>query len=195
MHFEPGSLYHIYNRGNNQQFIYHNRENYLYFLNKVHQYITPRCSILAWCLMPNHFHFLVHTDERSCTPVPKILIPSQHLTEGIRLLLSSYSKGINNQQQTTGNVFQQKTKAKCINEGENQYDIIAFHYIHQNPKRAGLVIKMEEYEFSSFPDYLKMRNGALCNKKLAYKLLELNDATLYTDSYQMLEGNIIDKIF
>lgn len=195
MHFEPGNLYHIYNRGNNQQIIYHNRENYLHFLNKVHKYIRPRCDVLAWCLMPTHFHFLVHTDERSWTQVSKTVIPTQQLTEGIRLLLSSYSKGINKQQHTTGNIFQQKTKAKCLNEGGNNYDIIAFHYIHQNPWKAGLVQKIEDYEFSSFPDYIKMRNGALCNKILAYKLLDLNDATLYEESYKMLEANIIQKIF
>lgn len=195
MHFEPENLYHIYNRGNNQQTIFHSRENYLYFLNKVHKYISPRCAILAWCLMPNHFHFLVHTDEDSCMPLAKAVIQTQHLTEGIRLLLSSYSKGINKQRQKTGNLFQQKTKAKCIDDDEKNYDITAFHYIHQNSIRAGLVQKIEEYEFSSFPDYIKIRNGSLCNKVLAYKLLDLNDATLYAESYQMLEANLIDKIF
>ena len=55
--------------------------------------------------------------------------------------------------------------------------------------------KIEEYEFSSFPDYIKIRNGSLCNKVLAYKLLDLNDATLYAESYQMLDANLIDKIF
>jgi len=75
------------------------------------------------------------------------------------------------------------------------YDITAFHYIHQNSIRAGLVQKIEEYEFSSFPDYIKIRNGSLCNKVLAYKLLDLNDATLYAESYQLLDANLIDKIF
>ncbi len=195
MHFEPGNLYHIYNRGNNRQEIYNNRENYLYFVAKMQKYLKPRCSLLAWCLMPNHFHFLVHADAHSCTAVPKSLIPSQHLTEGIRLLLSSFSKGINKQQHKTGNVFQQKTKAKCISDGKGVYDIIAFHYIHQNPLRAALVQKIEQYEFSSFPDYIMLRNGTLCNKRLAYKLLDLRDVTFYADSYKMLDTENISKIF
>ncbi|HZH94548.1 MAG TPA: hypothetical protein VEY06_01635 [Flavisolibacter sp.] len=141
--------------------------------------------------MPTHFHFLVYTDERSCNPVTKALIATQHLTEGIRLLLSSFSKGINKQEQTTGNVFQQKTKAKCV----AGYDHIAFHYIHQNAFTAGLVQQMEKYEFSSFPDYVNMRNGTLCDKALAFKLLELKEDTFYSDSYKMLEAGSIGKIF
>ncbi len=111
------------------------------------------------------------------------------------VVIKSYSKGINKQRQKTGNLFQQKTKAQCIDDDEKNYDIPAFHYIHQNSIRAGLVQKIEEYELSSFPDYIKTRNGSLCNKVLAYKLLNLNDATLYAKSYQMLDANFIGKIF
>ncbi len=48
------------------------------------------------------------------------------------VVIKSYSKGINKQRQKTGNLFQQKTKAKCIDDDEKNYDIAAFHYIHQN---------------------------------------------------------------
>ena len=63
MIIEPNHIYHIYNQGNNRQKIFFNRENYLYFLKKVKQHILPYADILAWCLMPNHFHLLVAVRE------------------------------------------------------------------------------------------------------------------------------------
>ncbi|MBE9488697.1 MAG: transposase [Bacteroidetes bacterium] len=59
MQLEKGYLYHIYNQGNNQREIFFKRENYLFFLKKIETYILPYTDILAWCLMPNHFHLMV----------------------------------------------------------------------------------------------------------------------------------------
>lgn len=63
-HFASENIYHIYNRGNDKQLIFFNRDNYLYFLKKLRKYIFPHCEILDYCLMPNHFHLLVYADER-----------------------------------------------------------------------------------------------------------------------------------
>ena len=121
MNFQPETIYHIYNRGNQQQTIFFNRENYIYFLEKFRKYIVPYCDVMCWCLMPNHFHFPVHANEQSVQEIPKGNIPVQRLTEGIRLLLSSYMKGIQKQQDFKGNLFQQKTKAKAVSEKHLDY--------------------------------------------------------------------------
>lgn len=63
MKFEKGYIYHIYNQGNNRQKIFFNRENYLFFLKKIKTHITPYADIMAWCLMPNHFHLMVLVNE------------------------------------------------------------------------------------------------------------------------------------
>ncbi len=63
MHFENGYIYHIYNQGNNSHKIFFNNENYLYFLRKIKIYIVSHADILAWCLMPNHFHMMVLVNE------------------------------------------------------------------------------------------------------------------------------------
>ncbi len=159
MHFVSNEIYHIYNRGNQKQEIFKSRENYLNFLEKVKTNIASRCEILAWCLMPNHFHILVSTTEISCDTLAKAVIPIQYLSEGIRLLLSSYTKGFNRANELTGNLFQQKTKAKMVSNKTENYSRTAFHYIHQNPMTADLVKKMEDWEFSSFRDYIGTRNG------------------------------------
>jgi REP element-mobilizing transposase RayT len=56
----PGNYYHIYNRGNNGEPLFFEEENYIYFLKLYDKYISPIAETYAWCLMKNHFHFLVY---------------------------------------------------------------------------------------------------------------------------------------
>ena len=186
MEFFKNELYHIYNRGNNRQKIFFKPENYVFFLKKVRTYILPYADILAYSLMPNHFHFLIHSDERT---IATKTIRDQNkniLSEGIRILLSSYTQAINKQNKSSGSLFQQNTKAQPIVKGSINYDLTVFHYIHQNAYRAKLVAKMEDWEYSSFADYCGKRNGTLCNKELAMKLLGLKMRTFYEDSFKQL---------
>lgn len=64
------------------------------------------------------------------------------------------------------------TKARILNEAENDYLPEYVMYIHQNPTIAGLVVKIEDWEYSSYP----VREGPLINKKLAFEMLNM-DAT------------------
>lgn len=189
---EPG-VYHIYNRGNNRQTIFFNHENYFYFLKKCHTYLSPYSDILAWCLMPNHFHFLMHLTEKSLTPVKSGGINMPAITNGFRLLQSTYAKGINKQQKRSGNLFQQKTKSKLVS-GEEDYSIIAFHYIHQNPVMAKLVNRAEEWAYSSYSDYVSLRNGKLCNKDQAIILLDLSSIDLEIQTNSKIDEEKIKKI-
>ncbi len=195
MQFENSNLYHIYNRGNNKQPIFFKRDNYLYFLTKVKKYIYPKCDILAWCLMPNHFHFLIHANNDSEKIVKENPILINALTEGIRLLLSSYTQGINKQNNTSGNLFKQKTKVKCITDGDQNYGYTTFQYTHQNPLKAKLVTRLEDWEFSSFADYSGLRSGKLCNKDLAISLFEIHKDSFLEDSYKELPDDLLKKIF
>ena len=194
MEFLGNELYHIYNRGNNRQPIFFKPDNYLYFLKKVRKFILPHCDILAYCLMSNHFHFLISADSR--TIATKLIgdQPRNVLSEGIRNLLQTYTKAINKQNSTTGSLFQQNTKAKCLSKGSEKYDHICIHYIHQNPMKANLVKRMEDWDYSSFKDYCGLRNGTLCNKELAVQLLDINPETFYTDSYQLVSDNEINNL-
>lgn len=149
MNIKTPGIYHIYNRGNNQQIIFFKEENYFYFLKKCHAYIKPKGEILSWCLMPNHFHFLILINEESLEPVKCGNIEMPAIVNSFRLLQSSYAKGINQQENRTGSLFQQKTKAKLVSE-QNNYAEIAFDYIHQNPCRAELVKYPGNWPFSSY---------------------------------------------
>ena len=59
-------------------------------------------------------------------------------------------------------------------------------YIHQNPILADLVDKIEDWEFSSFQDYIGKRNGTLVNKELALDILNLDIKDIYDLTYQLL---------
>jgi len=180
MHFAPNEVYHIYNRGNNKQKLFFNEENYLFFLRKINNQLKPICDILCWCLMPNHFHFLIHTDARVSELKKQGGLFLDPVTNGFRKTLSAYSHQFNLQNDRSGALFRPKTKSKCITDevsitrpGLSSSDHFAkcFHYIHNNPVAAGLVSLPEQWVWSSYKDYIGENEDSFCNRELAYKLL------------------------
>ena len=154
MNLQPDGLYHIYNRGNNRDHIFFNDENYRYFLGKMRKHLLPHCHLLAWCLMPNHFHWLVLLRDTA---------NALALGKDLRVMLSSYTRAIQQQQQ--------HTQAKELTtEG---YALNCFCYLHQNPLHAGLEATAGEWVWSSFWDYAGLRSGNLCDRALAQQLLDL----------------------
>ena len=206
MIFERGHLYHMYNQGNNRQRIFFSRENYLFFLDKIRKHVLPFTDVLAWCLMPNHFHLMVYVNEVELVlPVAssqgltiRSVNNSQPLTIGtsqplatttlnssIGIMLRSYTRAINIQENRSGALFRQQTKANCLTRSdkitrawflsqgttqinlqhaEQQYPNTCFNYINFNPVKDGLVKQCEDWEFSSYPDIAGLRNGKLLNR-------------------------------
>jgi len=136
MHFETNGMYHVYNQGNNRQIIFFNKENYLYFLRKIKIFILPFADILAYCLMPNHFHLMISIVEKEA-PQPKanstsgsdsiVGVTLSHpdntstsklmtLNSSIGIMLRSYTRAINKQEKRSGALFREETKAICLNE-------------------------------------------------------------------------------
>lgn len=173
MQLTAGEIYHVYNRGNNRQPIFIRPWNYPYFIKGMERYLVPYCDLLAWCLMPNHFHFLVHANENSTPIIKDGSFERQRFSQAIKQLLSSYTKAVNKQENRTGSLFQQKTKAICVTANPG-HDTTAFHYIHQNPVKAGLAKGLEDWEFSSYTEYFGNSKYQLCNLKLAHERLAIN---------------------
>lgn len=198
MRFTEAEVYHIYNRGNNKQAIFLSEADYLLFLRKTRQELAPYCNILCWCLMPNHFHFLIQATEKSCELLKAYGgKPMQVLASKIGLFLSSYTQLQNKQAERTGSLFQQRTKAKSVLEmmqaenfcgSQGQYIVNLMHYIHQNPLRAQMINKMEDWVWSSFRDFAGFRNGQLCHKDILMQLTDYRLASFYRDSYAALSA-------
>lgn len=199
MIIEPYQIYHIYNQGNNKQKVFYSDENYIFFLRKIKKHILPFADILAWCLMPNHFHLMVYvkgTDVADTHPMTLShrmsnhnhhqIIQMSNLSQSIAILLRSYTRTINKQEQKTGSLFRPHTKAICLSKAESitpsyfnsyfgtylnlsiperEYPQLCFNYIHQNPVKANLVKRAEDWDYSSFKDYCGLRNGKLINRE------------------------------
>ncbi len=206
MHFEEDALYHVYNRSNSRVFV--TRENYLFFLKKVSNLISPVCEILAWCLMPNHFHFLIQATKNSQRLTDEKHRPLlQILSKNMGTLISSYTQAFNKQQGRIGALFSHNTKAKLLNDYtpvsgsdiiraiNNDYATQCLLYIHQNPVSSGLVSKPEDWEFSSFRDFAGLRNGKLANQELAFSFIELDKNDFCTQSKQYVNESCIKKFF
>jgi putative transposase len=195
MYLADGHIYHVFNRGNNKQQIFYSDDNYKHFLKLVRRTIYTAADILAWCLMPNHFHFLVYANRNSVQLLKDRGIPRQRFSEQVKQLLSSYTKAINKQLGFTGSLFQQNTRALCVNEDHNRsYAVTNFHYLHQNPMKSGLVKRMEDWEYSSFRDYIGLRKGTLCNQQLACELLDLDLSRLFQESYMVINDEELRKM-
>jgi len=124
MLLEQNHIYHIYNQGNNRQQIFFNRENQLFFVQKMSDYLLPFCDIMAWCLMPNHFHWMVYVCETEVEILAREGVSQRDtlsikqnmrtLNNSIGYLIRSYSQAINKQMQFSGSLFRKETKADCI---------------------------------------------------------------------------------
>ncbi len=130
MDFAEGHIYHVYNRGNNSQTVFFTHENYLFFLDKLRKFILPHADVLAWCLMPNHFHLMISVKQVQVEIVEQttaggvseqvtrshLLTKTRSLNDSISILLRSYTRAIQKQERMTGSLFQNRTKALCLTE-------------------------------------------------------------------------------
>lgn len=154
--------------------------------------IKSHADIISYCLMPNHFHILISTFNE---------FEQEKFSNGFKTLLSSYTKAINLQEKRVGSLFQQNSKAKCLtaltNYKNNNYGLICFNYIHQNPVNASLVKKVEDWEYSSFKDYAGIRNGTMCNKNIAYEIVGIQKIVkeFIKVSNELLDARKIKCIF
>ena len=200
MEFLGGNIYHVYNQGNNHQRIFFERKNYYYFMDKVKQHLLLHCNILAWCLMPNHFHWMIEIpeeyDQLALREKPKV----KPLNRSISVLLSSYTKGINKAYDRSGSLFRMGTKAKPLiidSDRHSNYPLTCFLYIHQNPLKAKLTDYPGGWEFSSYSEYCSESGKSICDVESARELLDLPSRSneFRKFSHQTINPQVLKGIF
>ena|SRR5579872_2867021 len=179
--FAEGEYYHIYNRGNGKMDIFRDEQDFQNFLKRLRLVLgletvpTPgrreatkvpfefqraplirimplpkdAFTIVCYCLMPNHFHLLLRQNKE---------VPASKL---ISKLCTSYGKYFNRKYKRVGGLFQDQFKSVLI-DNDNYLKWLSA-YIHQNPKVAGLVRKVEEWPWSSYHNFISGRGDIIAD--------------------------------
>lgn len=141
-YFQKHSYYHVYNRGNRKQNIFLQNKDYERFLERLREYKEKfNVTILGYCLMPNHFHFLLR--QESDIPISLFMLR----------LGTSYAKYFNIKYSEVGSLFQGRFKAKLIDSDE--YLLQVSRYIHRNPFSILTPgVELVAYPWSSYRAYV-----------------------------------------
>ena len=137
----PNAFYHVMNRGAGRQAVYLIDDDYEMFLEAVKEsskFFGIR--IVAYCLMPNHYHLLLQT-------------PKANLSRAMRHLNGVYTQRFNRYHKTDGPLFRGRYKAILVQEDEYLTHLI--RYIHLNPVQANLTEDLLKYPWTSHKQYLK----------------------------------------
>ncbi|MBI3103740.1 transposase [Candidatus Daviesbacteria bacterium] len=160
-----GEYYHIYNRGSEKRNIYTQQRDYARFLKVIfyYQFMGPRPSfskfskseiillkplsqekiieVICYCLMPNHFHFLIRQ------------LKENGISKFMSQISNSFTKYFNTKYNRVGPLFQGAFKAVLIESDEQLIHVS--RYIHLNPIVSGLVKNLEDYRWSSYLECIK----------------------------------------
>ncbi len=167
--FEPNTYHHIFNRGCFKQKIFRKQKDYETFIDILKYYLRyPKLSsltrltktklkadrqtakpytLLAYCLMPNHFHLLLFQKE-----------PSPTLSNLLRKVSVTYAMYFQQQYQHSGALFQGRFKSVKI--FDNDQLLYLSKYIHLNPlKSVSVGSVLTNYPYSSLADYLLLNKA------------------------------------
>jgi putative transposase len=195
---EIGQTYHIYNHANGNENIFREEENYRYFLQQYKKHLAEVVDTFAYCLMPNHFHFLVRIkDDRELLKNPTFEqysvsrnLPGFENLEGLDLdsvynkivsqqfsnFFNSYTKAFNKKYNRKGSLFMKNFKRKIIASDEQWQE--TFLYIHLNPIKHGFVESTVDWKWTSWHAYLQPEKPTLLNR---------NEALVYFDHLEHIK--------
>lgn len=166
--FVPTFCYHIYNRGSEKRTIFQSSRDYNKFLDRMKENVQKySVDILCYCLMPNHFHFLIQQ------------LSEQPLTRFMNAVQLGHAKYFNTKYERIGPLFQGRFKAKLIETDEYLLQLSA--YIHTNPiadlidsgnpkDSWNFLSQLRQYPYSSYQDYLNPMSASISKPQaiLAY---------------------------
>lgn len=175
------SYYHLYNRGVNKRRIFLDKEDYSVFLNLLKRYLDVELSkdksgreypwlhekleLLAFCLIPNHFHLLIYLKEAGA------------MTQLLRGVATSYTTYFNKKYQRTGPLFQDRYKASRILHDD--YLLHISRYIHLNPN------DYKHWEFSSLQYYIGKKHAGWVQPERILEMFDgVKDYVQFTSDYE-----------
>lgn len=174
--------YHVMMRGNNRSRIFNQLRDKEFFLEQLQYQIDEgNILIVAYCLMDNHIHLLIHSDL-------------QAMAEALKWINIKFAGRYNTKYNQIGHVFQDRYKSEVINTEE--HFLQAIRYIHNNPVKAKIVSNVSDYQWSSYKSYLGNEDRLIDSEEkqtvidlfsgsiLQFKKFHLEDET---ETYEFLE--------
>ena len=156
--FACGEYYHIYNRGAGRREIFFEEVNYRYILRQAYKYSRKfQLSIIAYCLLPNHYHYLIRQDGE---------IPLSKFPQSV---FGGYSRALHYRYDKSGTLFEGRYQAKHVST--DRYLLQLCCYIHANPVLAGLVPHAEDWPYSDFIEWLRWRRMEVLGDKKRREIL------------------------
>lgn len=162
----PGNIYHVYNRANGSEKLFLIPGNYEYFLKKYWENIGPIADTFCYCLMPNHFHFVIKIKNMEEL---KLTLPGLETLEGLAIskklskqfsnLFNGYTQAFNKQNQRMGSLFMQPYKRKLITSPAYLQEVIC--YIHNNPLSANLSKDLFKWPYNSYREIINGKTNNL----------------------------------
>lgn len=149
--FVKGAYYHMYNRGAGRQSICRTDEDYHRLLRLIKTVAeTCQLTIIAYCLLPNHYHWLIRQDNLT----PANLLPKR--------VFGSYTRTYNHIHERSGTLFEDRFEARLVNTDEYLHHLC--RYIHANPVRHGIATMPELWPYSNYSEWIGVRNGTLIDR-------------------------------
>jgi len=150
--WQAGMYYHIYNRGVSKSTLFREPKNYLFAISKIKEYsLANHLAMIAYCLEPNHYHFLVRQDGDK---------PAGNLPQSV---FNSYTKAYNKMYSHSGTLFEGRFRAKPVQTGSHLLHLC--RYIHGNPVKDGLVTDPANWPYSNYLEWIGERDGALVDRE------------------------------
>ena len=176
---EEGGTYHFYNRSVNRERLFIDNQDYAFFLDKTRKYFMPYLDFYAYCLIPNHFHFLVEVKileesfkmalSKEKTKAADLLLMNKisvntFLEDQYRRFFSSYALYYNQRYKRSGALFQKRFKRIAVENDVKQLKLLC--YIHHNPIHHGLASNYQDWRYSSYSTFLSERPSSINRNKV-----------------------------
>ena len=154
--FIKGRIFHIYNHAVDNCMLFYNEEDYDYFLSIFEKKLDKiPASVFAYCLMPNHYHFLIRQES------------NKEIFKLFNYAYISYARYFNNRYNRKGHIF--RSPLQHIKVNSKIYMIQLCKYIHMNPVYADLVEKPEDWIYSNYLEWIKKRKSLLFEEDFRQK--------------------------
>jgi putative transposase len=173
----PQSYYHIYNR-TSEPFLFGDDNDYQYFQKQLRDLLIAEeknnnmnVCLIAFCLMPTHFHFLLY--QENISGIKGIM----------QSLMTRYSMYYNKKYSKRGHLFESRYKASLIID--DSYLLHLTRYIHLNPQNY------KNYEYSSYKDYITIKRDFIKNDIILELLGGAKEYEIFTNNYDQYKKDSV----